>query len=149
MGICRDEIFNTPILETSQRGATCSLWPESADRRAHGTSRLVACKASAENCFICLDFVSLKVGPLPASQVQPSHAPDRLGWFGLQSWLVCACFLAYLISPFPAKIIRSLLYVSQERLVLRYGYFVPGSYLSELSFKLSGILRAMKKNIIS
>lgn len=94
------------------------------------------------------DFVSLKISPLPAPQVHPSHASDRLGWFGLQSWLVCACFFAYLISQFPAKIIRRRLYVSQERLVLQYGYFVAGSYLSELSFKLSGILRAMKKNCI-
>jgi len=37
--------------------------------------------------------------------------------------------------------------VFQERLVLQYGYFVAGSYLKDLSFKLSGILRAMKKKL--
>ena len=40
MGICKDEIFNTSILETNQRGTTCSLWPESTNGRAHGTSWL-------------------------------------------------------------------------------------------------------------
>ena len=58
----------------------------------------------------------------------------------------CHCLL-HLITQFPAKIIRRLLYVFQERLVLQYGYFVAGSYLKDLSFKLSGILRAMKKKL--
>ena len=70
-------------------------------------------------------------------------------WVGFGSSLGLSVLISLLIylPQFPAKIIRRLLHVSQEQLVLQYGYFVAGSYLRELSFKLSGILRAMKKKL--
>ena len=122
-------IWYTHIRKPVREAPPSSLWPGSADGRAHGIGNLPAtCGVSAGSPFICLDFVPWKITSLYSSQIHSSHVSHILGWFWLQSCLVCAYFFLYLISQLPTKIIRRLLCMSQEWLGFQCGCLIAGSY---------------------